>query len=198
MEMGLFGLLAAPISSLLGEYTSRKMLMVVGCIACGLAIVGLGSANDAGMASGFACILGIGLSTIATPALPAMLWDVPEDSLLTDGEVARITNALGALAAVIGPIWGAGLAEKITFKGMSMVTGGVLWLFAAAQMLLFMAGALDYKNKDPHMQEVGGGDDQASAKPLLQRQTDVVQDRSKKDEEGVEGGWFGMGQPATA
>merc|ERR1711998_531794 len=131
MELGLFGLLAAPITSLLGEYTSRKIVMTVGMFTAGMAIIGLGVGKDANVASGFASMLGVALCAIATPAVPAMLWDIPHDSELTDGEVARVTNAIGALAAVIGPIYGAGFAEAITFKGMAMSTGAIMWLFTA-------------------------------------------------------------------
>merc|ERR1711998_809698 len=101
MEMGIFGLVAAPIASLLGEYTSRKIVMIIGLFLSGMCLVGLGTGHDANIGSSFAVMLGIGLSMVATPAVPAMLWDVPADSELTDGEVARVTNALGAIAAVI-------------------------------------------------------------------------------------------------
>merc|ERR1711935_711650 len=137
MEMGLMGLLAAPLAGLLGEYTSRKLVMLAGLCAGALAIVGLGNATEKGIASGFAGMLGIALSCIATPAMPAMLWDIPENSALTDGEVARVTNALAAFAAVIGPIYGSGLAEALTFRIMSFITAGVFLLFVAINVLSY-------------------------------------------------------------
>merc|ERR1719231_864548 len=120
--------------------------MLAGCAATALAIVGLGNASDKNIASGFAGMLGIGLSCIATPAMPAMLWDIPETSLLTDGEVARVTNMLGSLAAIIGPIYGAGLAEAITFKMMTFITAGILVLYTACNAAFFALGLVPWRN----------------------------------------------------
>lgn len=178
MEMGLMGLLAAPLAGLLGEYTSRKLVMLAGLCAGALAIVGLGNATEKGIASGFAGMLGIALSCIATPAMPAMLWDIPENSALTDGEVARVTNALAAFAAVIGPIYGSGLAEALTFKIMSFITAGVFLLFVAINVLSYWTGGAPWRNNGlvsaPSQADVEGGDEAAS-KPLLQKQTEIAQ-----------------------
>lgn len=181
MELGLFGLLAAPITSLLGEYTSRKIVMTVGMFITGMAIIGLGVGKDKNVASGFASMLVVSLCAIATPAVPAMLWDIPHDSQLTYGEVARVTNAIGALAAVIGPIYGSGFATAITFKGMAMVTGGLMWLLTAIHILLFATGQVQWRNKKPEARGPDGrfleGDENSdpSAKPLLQKQTEINQ-----------------------
>merc|ERR1712054_553800 len=64
MELGLFGLLAAPITSLLGEYTSRKIVMTVGLFVSGMATIGLGVGKDPNVASGFASMLGVSLCAI--------------------------------------------------------------------------------------------------------------------------------------
>jgi len=179
MQMGLFGLLAAPVTSLLGEYTSRKLVMAFGCFVAGMSIIGMGTGKDINVMGGFAAMLGISLCAIATPAIPAMLWDIPHDSQLTDGEVARVTNALGALAAVIGPIYGAGFAEAITFKGMAMATGGFLWFFTAFQCLMFATGAVKWRNAAPEARAPDGSlisNDADASKPLLQKQTEVTQE----------------------
>jgi len=178
MQMGLFGLLAAPVTSLLGEYTSRKLVMTFGCFLSGMAILGMGVGKDKNVMGGFAAMLGIALCSIATPAIPAMLWDIPHDSQLTDGEVARVTNALGALAAVIGPVYGAGVAESLTFKGMTMMTGAFLWLFTAFQIILFATGMVQWRNASPEARLPDGSlasSDDSSQQPLLQKQTDVSQ-----------------------
>lgn len=177
LEMGIFGLFAAPVASLVGEYTSRKMLMVVGFGLTAMAVVGLGSGSDSNVASGFAIMLGMSMSCVAIPALPALLWDVPEDSQLTDGEVARVTNALGAIAAVMGAIYGSGLATVITFHGMTLVTAGILTLYVAILMVSYAVHCLPWRNP-AHEPSSADADPPASlfdpaAAPLLKKETDV-------------------------
>merc|ERR1711907_543012 len=94
MEMGFFGVIAAPIASFAGECASRKFLVLCGLILTAFSVSGLGFAPTSNTANGLACILGFSLSTIAVPAIPAMLWDIPPNSNLVDGEVARVTNAI--------------------------------------------------------------------------------------------------------
>jgi len=177
LEIGMFGLLAAPAASLLGEYTSRKLVMVFGFTVTAMAIVGLGTGSDSSVASGFAIMLGMSLSCVATPAVPALLWDVPTDSHLTDGEVARVTNALGALAAVTGAIYGSGLATAIAFHGMTLVTAGVISLFVAILLVSYAVHCLPWRNA---VADESGAEpdpleslfDPAGA-PLLKKETDM-------------------------
>jgi len=144
--MGIAGLFAAPFAGCAGEYWNRKLVMGIGAALSGFAFMGLGFAQDKNIEAGFASMLGIFLACIATPAIPALIWDIPHKAdgtpVVSEMEMSRCTNWIGAIAAVLGPVWGAGIAEAATFERMTGFTACILFGFA----LMIICGVYVFQN----------------------------------------------------
>jgi len=179
-EMGLFGAIFTPLSSWLAEcgrgILHRKMFVLIGIYMTGLAIVGLGVAASGGIANAFMILLGIGSAMMAVPAMPAMLWDLPDDSNLTDGEIARVINHVAAVAAVLGPLWGGGLSEAAGFKIMTGITGGCIAIVGV--IISVGIGCFKYKWRNPPKFDEDGDE----IHPLLDKQSELKKEKAGEEQ----------------
>merc|ERR1712196_232174 len=164
MLIGIAGTCTAPLAGPLAEWTSRKLHVTAGLFLAAGSTLGMALATGDSFACVTAVFLGGSLSAVSIPALPAMLWDIPADSELTDGEVAATTNSLGAVAAVIGPIAGAGLAEAASFKWMCLSLVLLLVAFGLVQIISYATGA-EWRNPPKHTE--ADEDLFAASKPIL-------------------------------
>jgi MFS family permease len=194
-EAGFFGVLCAPLASILGECgrgpAHRKMLVLIGLFMTSLCVCGLGVCATGGYANMFMCFLGVSLAFVAVPCMPAMLWDIPDDSDLTDGEVARVVNHVAAIAAVLGPIWGSGMAEGAGFKVGVGVTAAIVAVGATVMAIMYGCKCMEWKNP------IKLDEDGDEIEPILGKQGEVPRDKAGPEEPiNVDGilGWFGMGE----
>ena len=150
MELGFAGLVMAPLAGCIGEYWSRKATVGIGSLLAGCALMGVGFSSTAMIVQGWAGLLGAGLSLVCTPSIPAMLWDIPPDSTISHDEASRATNTIAAVAAVIGPIYGASMAEFVSFEWMVTYAGSALLLYGVLLLVaIYGTGAIDSRNVGP-------------------------------------------------